>query len=108
MAPLFHVRKEAPPLLLVTGGRELEILGRYEENACLWRMMKVAGHELVTPLELDGFDHEGMPDPPISCFSVSSAPGKHAMIRNGKRLPALHSHAARVARLNLICGCRLR
>ena len=40
LAPLFHVRKEAPPLLLITGDRELEMLGRYEENAYLWRMMK--------------------------------------------------------------------
>ena len=44
-APLFHVRKDAPPLLLITGDRELELLGRYEENAYLMRMMKVVGHK---------------------------------------------------------------
>jgi hypothetical protein len=44
MAPLFYVRKDAPPLILITGDSELEMLGRYEENAYLRRMMIVAGH----------------------------------------------------------------
>ena len=56
-APLYHVRKDAPPLLLITGDRELEMLGRYEENAYLYRMMKVTGHQDVTILELDGYGH---------------------------------------------------
>ncbi len=56
-APLFHVRRDAPPLLLITGDRELEMLGRYEENAYLARMMKVAGHKKTRLLELDGYDH---------------------------------------------------
>ena len=46
-----------PPLLLITGDRELEMLGRYEENAYLARMMKVAGHQHTRLLELDGYDH---------------------------------------------------
>jgi hypothetical protein len=29
MAPLFHVRPDAPPMLLITGDRNLEMLGRY-------------------------------------------------------------------------------
>lgn len=62
-APLFHVRKDAPPLLLITGDRNQELLGRYEENAYLWRMMKVAGHSQVELLELQGFDHGGMAEP---------------------------------------------
>ncbi|MCK7529150.1 MAG: hypothetical protein MZV64_72150 [Ignavibacteriales bacterium] len=33
MRRLYHVRKDAPPLILITGDRELELLGRYEENA---------------------------------------------------------------------------
>ena len=57
MAPLFHVRKDAPPLLLITGDRELEMLGRYEENAYLMRMMKVAGHEETKLYEMDGYGH---------------------------------------------------
>jgi acetyl esterase/lipase len=63
MAPLFHVRADAPPLLLITGDRELEMLGRYEENAYMWRMMKVAGHEKTTLHELDGYNHGQMAKP---------------------------------------------
>lgn len=62
-APLYHVRKDAPPLVLVSGDRELEILGRYEENAYLYRMMKVAGHAETFLYELDGFDHVQMAGP---------------------------------------------
>jgi acetyl esterase/lipase len=61
-APLYHVRADAPPLLLITGDRELELLGRYEENAYMMRMMKVAGHKDTRILELDGYDH-GMERP---------------------------------------------
>lgn len=57
LAPLFHVRPDAPPLLLITGDRELEMLGRYEENAYMMRMMKVAGHMDTRILELDGYGH---------------------------------------------------
>lgn len=56
-APLYHVRKDASPILLITGDREKEMLGRYEENAYLARMMKIVGHEETTLLELDGYDH---------------------------------------------------
>lgn len=62
-APLFHVRADAPPLVLITGDRELEMLGRYEENAYLARMMKVSGHERTKLYELQGFDHGGMAAP---------------------------------------------
>ncbi len=56
-APLYHVRKDAPPLILITGDRELELLGRYEENAYLMRMMKLNGHQKTKLYELDGYDH---------------------------------------------------
>ena len=62
-APLFYVRKDIPPLLLITGDREMELLGRYEENAYLMRMMKVAGHQKTVLFELDGYDHGGMAEP---------------------------------------------
>jgi len=57
LAPLNHVRADAPPLLLITGDRELEMLGRYEENAYLNRMMKVAGHTETRQYELQGYGH---------------------------------------------------
>jgi acetyl esterase/lipase len=62
-APLFHVRKDLPPLVLITGDRELEMLGRYEENAYLMRMMKIVGHEKTSLFELDGFGHGPMMQP---------------------------------------------
>ncbi len=64
-APLFHVRKDAPPLLLVTGDREKELFGRYEENAYLWRMLKLVKHPDVTLHELAGFDHGQMAEPAL-------------------------------------------
>lgn len=65
MAPLFHVRADAPPLLIITGDRELEMLGRYEENAYMMRMMKVAGHKHVRIYELDGSNHGQMMYPAL-------------------------------------------
>ncbi len=62
-APIYFVRADAPPMLLITGDRELELLGRYEENAYMLRMMKLAGHKQTTLYELQGFDHGGMAEP---------------------------------------------
>ncbi len=58
LAPLFHVRADAPPLILITGDKELELLGRYEENAYLIRMMKIAGHQNNKLYELEGYTHD--------------------------------------------------
>lgn len=63
LAPLYHVRKEASPMLIITGDRDLELLGRYEESAYFWRMMKVVGHQQVEILELDGYNHGQMAKP---------------------------------------------
>jgi len=62
-APLFHVRGTAPPLLLVTGDRQRELLGRYEENAYLWRMFREVQHADVELLELQGYNHGEMAEP---------------------------------------------
>ena len=67
------------PLLLITGDRERELLGRYEENAFMMRMMKVAGHANTHLLELDGYDHGGMAQP-----AFSTPTGFHRRI--GKRI----------------------
>ncbi|MCH7407896.1 alpha/beta hydrolase [Belliella sp. DSM 111904] len=74
LAPLYHVRADAPPLLILTGDRELELLGRYEENAYLMRMMKVVGHNQVRLYELDGSDHGQMmyPGLPLLLREVKS------------------------------------
>ena len=63
LAPLYHVRPDAPPIILTTGQRENELLGRYEENAYFWRMMKIVGHPDITLYEFGGFDHGNMPLP---------------------------------------------
>ena len=64
-APLYFVRPDAPPIIFITGDRELEMLGRYEENAYMWRMMKVAGHKNCKLMELDGFNHGEMASPAL-------------------------------------------
>ena len=60
-APLYFVKKDMPPTLLITGDRELELLGRYEENAYFLRMLKLNGNTTTRLLELQGYDHGGMP-----------------------------------------------
>jgi acetyl esterase/lipase len=66
LAPVFHVRKDAPPILIISGDRELEMVGRYEETAYFWRMLKVVGHPDAKLMELDGFNHGGMTKPGLS------------------------------------------
>ena len=61
MAPFNYVRPDCRPILILSGDREREMLGRYEENAYFWRMMRVAGHPDVRIYEFDGFDHGNMP-----------------------------------------------
>lgn len=61
MAPIYYVRPDAPPMLILSGDREREMLGRYEENAYFSRMMRVAGHKETTLFEFDGYDHGNMP-----------------------------------------------
>ena len=56
-APLYHVRADAPPIVLYTGDPELEMLGRAEENAYMMRMLKVAGHQNVKHIILNGYGH---------------------------------------------------
>jgi acetyl esterase/lipase len=61
-APLNHIRADAPSILLMTGDREMEMIGRYEENAYLIRMLKIVGHKDVTLYEIQGYGHD-MVDP---------------------------------------------
>ena len=64
MSPLFHIRDKTPPYIMITGDRDLELLGRYEENAYMHRMMKVVGNEDSELYELEGYGH-GMVYPSI-------------------------------------------
>ena len=62
-APLYRVRKDCPPLVLLVGDRELELFGRYEENAYLQRMMKLVGNTTTLLYEFGGHGHCGMLEP---------------------------------------------
>ena len=59
-APLYHVRKDCAPILILSGDREKELYGRYEEAAYFYRLFKLLGHPDVTLYELGGFDHGSM------------------------------------------------
>lgn len=63
MAPLYHVRGDACPFLVLSGDRELELYGRYEETAYFVRMMKLRGHKDIIFYEFDGFTHGSMAQP---------------------------------------------
>ncbi|MBL9174861.1 MAG: alpha/beta hydrolase fold domain-containing protein [Verrucomicrobiales bacterium] len=62
-APLYHARPDAPPLLILSGDRELELLGRYEENAYFARMMRLVGHTNTVLHEFGGYGHGAMAEP---------------------------------------------
>ncbi len=74
-APISHIRKDAPPYIIITGDAELEMNGRYEENAYMWRMMKLIGHPDVKIFKIDGHGHGAM-----------SHPGHHILKRQIKRI----------------------
>ena len=64
-APLSHIRPDAPPIIIVSGDREKEMFGRYEENAYFWRMLKLTGHPDVHIYELQGYTHGKMAKPAV-------------------------------------------
>lgn len=52
-----RARKGIPPLVMITGDRQLEMTARYEENLHLEVILKALGNDKVTLYELQGFDH---------------------------------------------------
>lgn len=62
-APIHHISKDLPPIVIITGDRELEMLGRYEENAYFVRMMKLVGNSNIKLFELEGLGHSEMMKP---------------------------------------------
>lgn len=62
-APMFHARKDCPPYIIISADRNEEIFGRYEENAYMWRLMKLLNHPDVHLYELDGYNHGDMAVP---------------------------------------------
>ena len=59
-APLNFIKSNTPIIIDITGDREKELLGRYEENAYFVRMMKLAGNQNISLYELQGFSHGAM------------------------------------------------
>ena len=62
-APLWHVRPLPMPMLVLSGDREMELYGRYEEQAYFWRMMRLVGNDKTLLYEFDGYDHGSMAAP---------------------------------------------
>ena len=55
-APLNCARKQAPPTLLISGDRDMEMTARYEENLHLYAILKSMGNK-VDIYEIAGFNH---------------------------------------------------
>ncbi len=62
-APIAYARPDAPPCVIITGDRNMELYGRYEENAYMWRLLKEMGHPSLFIYEIQGYDHGAMCDP---------------------------------------------
>lgn len=67
-APVNKVRKDTPPIILITGDRELEMADRWEENAFLASVAKNIGNKNVRLYELQGFDHGEVVGP--GCYLI--------------------------------------
>lgn len=57
-APLNHVSKDLPPICLITGGRDIEIEARVEENQLMEATLRSLGHTAVEFHEMSGLDHD--------------------------------------------------
>lgn len=68
MAPLYHVRGDSAPILIVTGDRNLEMVNRYEENAYFYKMLLYNGHKDVVLYEEGGYNHGQMANPAHPIF----------------------------------------
>jgi len=56
-APLTFARKDAAPILLITGDERLELPSRYAENLHLYDVLKNIKHPQVELYQLQGFNH---------------------------------------------------
>ena len=67
-APVNRVRKDTPPVILITGDRNLEMADRWEENALLASVLKNIGNKKSALYELQGFNHGTVLEP--ACFLI--------------------------------------
>ena len=56
-APLYHIRKDAPPTLCISGGWGVDLLMRAEENLYFVSMMKLVGHKNIEHIVIEGANH---------------------------------------------------
>jgi len=63
LAPIAHLRADCPPMFIISGDREKEMNGRYEENAYFVRMLKLVGHKDIEFAEIPGTTHSSMCNP---------------------------------------------
>lgn len=61
-APLNHIRKDVPPIILITGDKALEMPARYEENAYLYALLRDFGDKTNLYQE-KGFNHNTVVGP---------------------------------------------
>ena len=83
-APIYYVREYTPPILLITGDREMELLGRYEENAYFLRMMKLNRNKNIRLYELQGFNHSVIAEPAYPFPKKSLKRNKKDIVRKQK------------------------
>jgi len=58
LAPMSHISRDLPPILLLVGDRDLDIPARTEENLLLAAILRrIAGHPATEIVELQGYDH---------------------------------------------------
>lgn len=57
-APFNHVSKDLSPICLITGGRDIEIEARVEENQLMEATLRNLGHGAVEFHEMSGLDHD--------------------------------------------------
>jgi len=59
-APLHHLTKDAPPMVLILGDRKIEWPARVEENELMYAALRAMKHPHVEFHENLGFDHGGV------------------------------------------------
>ena len=67
-APLYHIRRDAPPILCVTGDWHLDMHCRAHENAYFVAMMKHIGHPDIEHVVIPGIGHD---DNPPQCWTAA-------------------------------------
>ncbi len=71
-APLFHLTKNAPPILLLLGDRKIEWPARVEENELMAATLRAMKHPCIAFYEHAGYDHGGMGNCPEAFARIAT------------------------------------